>query len=268
MKVFIFDSAKCNGCYNCQIACKDEHVDNEWMPYTRPQPDTGQFWLKINETVHGQVPKVRVEYRPILCMHCDNPVCMKGADGAVYKRENGLVLIDPIEAKGRKDLVASCPYGVIYWNEALNIPQKCTGCAHLVDEGKLPHCVDLCPTGALRFGEEEEFADEITRAEVLKPEKGLMPRVYFLNLPKLFIGGEVWDPSTDEVIEGAIVTLINERTNEERETQSDCYGDFWFKQLNPGNYTIHVRAKGFQDVAKIGITLNKSLNIGDFALVK
>ncbi|MBS4897360.1 MAG: oxidoreductase, partial [Gordonibacter pamelaeae] len=61
-KVFVFDAAKCNGCRNCQIACKDEHVDNDWSPIARPQPDTGHFWCRIEERVRGQVPKVRVSY--------------------------------------------------------------------------------------------------------------------------------------------------------------------------------------------------------------
>ncbi len=38
MKVFVYDLDKCNGCHNCQIACKDEHVENEWLPYAKPQP--------------------------------------------------------------------------------------------------------------------------------------------------------------------------------------------------------------------------------------
>jgi len=55
MKAFVIDVARCNGCYSCQIACKDEHVGNDWTPYTKPQPDTGQFWLKQNEFVRGTV---------------------------------------------------------------------------------------------------------------------------------------------------------------------------------------------------------------------
>ncbi len=43
-KVLVIDISKCNGCYNCQIACKDEHVGNDWTPIAKPQPDTGQFW--------------------------------------------------------------------------------------------------------------------------------------------------------------------------------------------------------------------------------
>lgn len=103
------------------------------------------------------------------CQHCDNAPCMKAAPDAVYKREDGLVIIDPVKAEGKRELVDACPYGAIFWNEELSIPQKCTGCAHLVDEGELPHCVDVCPHEALRFGDEEDFADEIAKAEAIVP---------------------------------------------------------------------------------------------------
>jgi len=59
------DLSICNGCYCCQIACKDEHCANDWTPYAKPQPDYGQFWLKIKETVRGTVPKVKCRiYQP------------------------------------------------------------------------------------------------------------------------------------------------------------------------------------------------------------
>ena len=41
-KVMVIDLSICNGCHNCQIACKDEHVANDWTPIAKPQPDTGQ----------------------------------------------------------------------------------------------------------------------------------------------------------------------------------------------------------------------------------
>src|SRR5512136_834681 len=65
VKVFVHDGSICNGCYCCQIACKDEHVANDWTPYAKPQPDTGQFWLKQTETVRGQVPRVKMHYLPV-----------------------------------------------------------------------------------------------------------------------------------------------------------------------------------------------------------
>lgn len=266
MKVFIIDMAKCNGCYNCQVACKDEHVGNTWLPYAEEQPDTEHFWLKINETVHGQVPKVKIEYRPLLCQHCDQPACVEAGGNAVYKRDDGLVIIDPVKAVGKKELVTACPYGVIYWNKELQLAQKCTGCAHLVDQGELPHCVDVCATGALRFGEEEEFAAEIAQADVFQPELGLKPRVYYLNQPGLFLGGEVWDPVQNEVVVGAKVTLTTPH-GYTKETVSDEFGDFWFRKLKPGKYTVKVEAAGYQVMSK-SVELDKSLNIGDFPLQK
>lgn len=261
MKVFVFDSAKCNGCYGCQLACKDEHWNNEWLPYAMPQSDTGHFWCKMTQVDHGQVPKVRVEYKPLFCNHCDDAPCIAADPAVSFKRPDGLVIMDPVKAKGRQDLVDACPYGAIYWNEELEIPQHCTGCAHLVDSGELPHCVDVCATGALRFGEEEEFAEEIAQAEtVAAPEHG--PRVYYLNLPHLFIGGEVWDPALDEVIEGAKITLAGDV---QAETASDEFGDFWFRRLDPGSYTVTMEAPGF--VAKtVDVRLESSLNLGDFPL--
>jgi tetrathionate reductase subunit B len=71
MNTFIIDVSICNGCCCCQIACKDEHVGNDWIPYAnKPQPDTRQFWLKMNKFIRGMVPKIKMNYIPVLCMHC------------------------------------------------------------------------------------------------------------------------------------------------------------------------------------------------------
>ena len=126
----------------------------------------------------------------------------------MYRREDGLVIIDPEKAAGMADLPAACPYGAIFWNEALSLPQKCTGCAHLLDNGaKVPRCVEACPTDALRFGEEAELADLLKDAVVLHPEHGTSPRVYYRNIPGCFVGGLVYDPEEEEVVIGAAVTL-------------------------------------------------------------
>ena len=135
-KVFCIDVAKCSGCYNCQLACKEEHCTNEWLPIAAKQPMTGQFWLQVEEHVQGTKPKVKIHYIPVLCNHCSDPVCMKAAkDGAVYKREDGLVIIDPEKAKGQKEIAEACPYGAVFWNEELQIPQKCNAPLR----GCLPH---------------------------------------------------------------------------------------------------------------------------------
>ena len=106
----------------------------------KPQPDTGQFWTRVEERVRGQVPKVRVSYTVRMCQHCGDAPCMAAAPEAVYRRDDGLVIVDPEKARGLRELVEACPYGAIYYNEGLDLPQKCTGCAHLVDAG------EGCPT--------------------------------------------------------------------------------------------------------------------------
>lgn len=177
MKAFLIDVKKCVGCHDCQVGCKDEHCGNDWSPYAKPQPDTGQFWCKVDQKERGHKPHVKVSYIPRLCNHCENAPCMKAATGdAVYRRDDGLVLIDPEKAKGQKQIVEACPYHVIYWNEALNIPQKCTGCAHLLDDAsspiRVPRCVDNCHVNVIMFGEEDQLGLDGTE-EVLHPQSAL-----------------------------------------------------------------------------------------------
>lgn len=267
MKVFVIDVAKCNGCYSCQIACKDEHVGNDWTPYAKPQPDTGQFWLKMTENIRGTVPKVKVAYKPILCMHCENAPCMSACpiNGAIYRRDDGLVIIDSIKCSGCKNCVDSCIYGAIYFNEDLNLAQKCTGCAHLLDRGwKETRCSDVCPTQAIRFGEESELQDLIKKAEVMLPESNAKPRVYYLNLPKKFIAGTLYDPKTEEVIIAAKCLLTDLKTGNQLTTITDGFGDFWFNQVNTSSYSLEIIYNGKTKTIS-SIDTQKDVNLGDIA---
>ncbi len=268
MKAFVIDLAKCNGCYNCQLACKDEYVGNDWSPYSRPQPDTGQFWLKIKETERGTIPKVKVAYQATLCMHCDEAACISACKvkGGIYKRHDGLVVINPKKCTGCKNCVDACPYGAIYFNEDLNLAQKCTGCAHLLDRGwKEPRCVDFCSTNAIRFGEESELADLISQAEVLKPEYGTQPRVYYLNLPKRFVAGTVYDSIKEEVVVGATCNLTDVTSGRKYITTTDGFGDFWFEGLEVSKFSLEI-AGGNKTKTIDSINTEKDVNLGDLPL--
>jgi tetrathionate reductase subunit B len=271
MKVFIIDVHLCNGCYNCQLVCKDEHVANDWTPYAKPQPNTGQFWMKVTEKERGTVPKVKVSYTPKPCMHCDNAPCISACSpGAIEKRDDGLVVINTEKCTGCMSCVDVCPYGAIYFNRDLMLAQKCTGCAHLLDnEGwEVPRCVESCPTDALRFGEEKDFKDLIAKAEVMKPEAGSKPRVYYLNLPKRFVAGAVYDPEEDECLEGATVTVINEGNGEKFTATTDVFGDFWFKQLAVGTYSLAIEKDGYLSQEIKAISTAEDVNVGDIALYR
>lgn len=143
-KAFLIDVDRCNGCHNCQIACKDEHCGQSWLPYAAEQPDTGQFWCKVEQTVHGTVPKVNMTYLPLIGAQDD--ALADFASDVVTVREDGVMYIDPEKARGRKDIADR--FDGVFWNEELQIPQGCAGCAHLLDDGwAVPRCVDACAMG-------------------------------------------------------------------------------------------------------------------------
>jgi Fe-S-cluster-containing dehydrogenase component len=254
----------------------DEYVGNAWPGYSAPMPKHGHKWINILQKERGQVPMIDIAYVPTMCNHCDDPPCMaKGAD-AIKKRDDGIVLIDPEKARGRKDLVDACPYGHIWWNGELQLPQIWPFDAHLLDQGwQQTRGQQSCPTGAMRAikVEDEEMA-RIAREqdlEVMKPELGTRPRVYYRNLwrySKCFIGGTLSAEANGRVdcVEGASVRLIkNGRTV--AETTSDNYGDFKFDKLDEdsGAYVVEISARG-RSRKSVEAHLGASINLGEIRL--
>ena len=259
-KVFLVDVARCNGCHNCQIACKDEHCGTSWLPYAAEQPDTGQFWCKVEQEVHGSVPKVNMTYTPKIGAQTE--ALREYAPEVLMEREDGLIVIDPEKAKGRSDIAEK--FEGVYWNDALSIPQGCTGCAHLLDDGwSVPRCVDACAVGGLRFGDEVDFADELAKAERLDPKAN----VYYLNLPKKFVAGQLVDEAEGEVLCGATVTMQEEGNSESEvfKTTTDEFGDFWFKRVEGKKYHLWFEAEeqGFvsREMANVDATVT-DVNVG------
>ena len=171
-RYLVIDVAQCENCNNCFLACKDEHVGNAWPGYAAPQPNEGPSWIRVESKERGQYPMIDVAYLPVPCMHCSDAPCIKSArDGAIYKRPDGIVMIDPAKAKGQKQLAGACPYHAIVWNEEEQVPQKCTMCAHLLDKGwGKTRCIQSCPTGAIAM----HFLDP-AEMETLVVDQGLQP---------------------------------------------------------------------------------------------
>jgi Fe-S-cluster-containing dehydrogenase component len=270
----IMDATKCNGCYNCFLACKDEYCGNDYLPYSVSQPTTGHFWMKIVEKERGRYPKVKVNYTAVPCMHCEKPSCLKLAqNGAIYQRPDGIVIIDPVKAAGQKNLVSSCPYRVIYWNEETKVAQKCTLCAHLLDKGwKEPRCVEACPTGALIFGDIDDPNSEIAKllasgkTEILHPEYRMGEKVSYIGLPKRFVAGAVVFGDTDECAEG--VKVILEGEGEKQTLATDNYGDFEFEGLAADKeYMVKIEAPGYKS-QKIAAKTAIDVYLGDIVLQK
>jgi len=266
----VIDCALCHDCNNCFLADKDEFVGNDFLPYSVAQPWNGHRWLNIHRKERGRHPIVQVCYLPVTCMHCDDAPCLKKAPpGAVYKREDGLVIIDPIKAKGHPELVDSCPYNAIWWNQKAQVAQKCNGCAHLMDNGWTEtRCSQVCPTGAitLYLKSDREMAGIVAAEglEVYKPGHGTKPRVFYRNLhrwEKAFLGASVAYRDTDECAEGATLTAVSGGIKVE-ESSANNYGEVLVDNLETGvEYMITISTPGYKPFIK-KVILKQSLNLG------
>ena len=271
----LIDITKCNGCFNCFLSCRDEYYGNDYESYSAAQPLNGQFWMQVKEIERGSYPKPKLSYIPTPCMQCQDAPCIDAAtDGAVYRREDGIVIIDPEKAKGQEGIAKACPYRVIFWNKELELPQKCTFCAHRLDEGvKLPRCVEACPTGALIFGDLDDPASDIAKlaagleTEVLLPEYETQPNVLYYGVPKRFIAGEVvLADQPGECAPG--VKIVLEGANGKQETVSDSYGDFEFEGLAKNTkFALTVSYDGYVSQTCEVVT-QKDVNLGEIVLVK
>jgi hypothetical protein len=211
-----------------------------------------------------------------MCNHCDDAPCIGKGGGAVRKRDDGIVLIDPERAKGREDLVAACPYGHIWWNEELKIPQAWPFDAHLIDQGWSQTRGQLsCPTGAIEVikadDEEMQRLAHEQRLQVMRPELNTRPRVYYRNLWRYstcFIGGTVSAVvgAVVDCVEGARVRLRKDG-RVVAETTSDNYGDFKFDRLeeSSGAYMVEISTDdGARKVVEA--KLGTSVNLGEIPL--
>ena len=248
----IVDVAKCDNCRGCFLAVKDEHIGNDIPGYAAAQPPQGHNWLEIERQERGSYPVVEAHFMPVMCNHCDDAPCRSAAkNGAITKRPDGIVIIDPVKSKGQKQIVDACPYGAISWNEELQIPQAWIFDAHLLDEGwTKTRAEQSCAMGVFRSVKVEDQEMQQIRVkeglEVLKPELGTRPRVYYKNLhlmTKCLVGGTVVTRvnGVEDCAAGAVVVLKQQGHEVARNT-TDTFGEFKFDRLEPnsGRYEIEV----------------------------
>ncbi len=276
----IIDVAECTNCNLCTLATMDEYVGNEWPGVSAPMPRNGHNWLRILTKERGQIPMVDVGFVPVMCNHCDDAPCMKkaqeaGVGGAITKRADGIVIIDPVRAKGHKNLVDACPYGHIWWNDELSLPQAWPFDAHLLDGGwEKTRGAQSCPTAAMQVVKlgDEEMAQKVKaeNLEVMNPDYGTKPRVYYKNLWRYttaFIGGSVSEEKDGVIdcVEGAVVRLMR-GGNEIAKVATDNYGDFKLDRLpeGSGEYTVDIVHAGRR--ATKSVSLGVSVNLGEIRI--
>ncbi len=273
----IVDVERCDNCRVCFLAAKDEYIGNDFPGYSAPQPPQGHNWIEIERKERGSYPIVDAHFMPVMCNHCDDAPCIKAAkNGAVKKREDGIVIIDPVRAKGQKDIVDACPYGAVSWNEELQLPQAWIFDAHLLDEGwTQTRAEQTCPTDVFRSLKVDDQQMQRIKAEeglqVLQPELGTNPRIYYKNLHLMthcFIGGTVVE-QVDGVEEcGADVEVVLKLGgNEVGRATTDTFGEFKIDGLEPnsGQYELLV-SSSLGSASKLFELQDESLYLGVIAL--
>jgi Fe-S-cluster-containing dehydrogenase component len=269
----IVDVAKCTNCNLCTLANQDEHVGNEFEGYAAPMPRHGHLWIDIRGRERGHGPLMDAVFLPVMCQHCDDAPCIEAAqNGAVTKRDDGIVVIDPVKAKGQRAIADACPYGAVKYNEELDLPQHWIFDAHLLDNGwNEPRCTQVCATRALTAVKvtDEEMAAIRSREglEDLQPESNTRPRVHYKNLGRFkrdFIGGTIVktvDGVTDCVSNAAIT--LEKSGAVVAETHTDAYGEFKFDGLEPGSGSYRVGvAVGGVSAQQIDVELGESQYLG------
>ena len=212
---FGVDATKCIGCLRCVEACKrendvprdahhfrtwveryvylenelDAQVDSQADPVNIAASGSEETFRWANRYKDAKVDKAF--FVPKLCNHCTHPACVQVCPtGATYKTEDGVVLIDHEYCFGCRYCVQACPYGARYFNEEKGVTDKCTWCYHRITKGLQPACVEVCPTGARMFGDLRDKESPMSlfvrnnRVQVLKPETGNAPNVFYVGLDK------------------------------------------------------------------------------------
>lgn len=170
------DAKKCLDCKSCVVACRAENA----VPLSK-----SRNW--INEEHRGVWPKLLAGFEPEQCHHCADPACVRVCPtGASRQRPDGIVVIDESECIGCRYCVIACPFDARFFREDRGVVEKCDLCAHRVDRGELPACVETCPSKVRVFGDlndpDGKLSELIGRRQyrVKKPEAGTKPQVYYL----------------------------------------------------------------------------------------
>lgn len=172
---FYFDSSQCSGCKTCQVACKDKHNLNNGIRWRNVYEVSGGDWEKNG---NNWISKIRSYNVSMSCNHCKHPICMqKCPNKAIYKTEEGLVLIDEKRCMGCNYCQWACPYGALHFDAAAGKMTKCTLCADYLAEGKNPACVAACPMRVLDIGDYDKLkAIHGNEAEIYP-----LPRTHYTN---------------------------------------------------------------------------------------
>jgi Fe-S-cluster-containing dehydrogenase component len=212
--VYAHNLTRCIGCRKCVHACVAENNQSR-------TPEIQ--YIRVLRLPHGSMDMEKAEhhydpplvpekgyfYMPVQCQQCQNPPCVKVCPvHATWQDKDGITVIDYDWCIGCRYCAAACPYWARHFNftkpilpkDKINpdmaylgnrprrqgVMEKCHFCIQRVRVGRYPACLEVCPTGARKFGNaldpDSEVSQILKNKRVfiqLKEDLGTLPRFFY-----------------------------------------------------------------------------------------
>ncbi len=217
----VIDLAKCTACQACTVACQTEN-NVACVPPDEAARGRILSWLSLLPEPEGEYARMSMRLMPMPCVHCDNPPCIRVCPvKATAITPEGIVRQIFPRCIGCRYCTNACPYTRRMFNwykpefpgelaQALNpdvsvrpkgVVEKCTLCHHRLQKARdearaqnrplaegdfVPACVEICPAGAMYFGDLDDPESTVStlartnRAFRLLEELGTKPKVIYL----------------------------------------------------------------------------------------
>ena len=185
----VIDLNRCMRSRTCYVACKREHGI---LAHPRDEKHPYEYYrLRYVEWEWGQYPQVKRAFIPLLCMHCEDPICMRFCPvDAISKTSDGITVIDKEQCNGCGVCAHVCPYGALYMTPE-GKADGCDFCAQRMESGLPPRCVEECPCGisTMLLGDMDDPESEVSKLIASGRAKPLLlkgvesTRVYYVPSP-------------------------------------------------------------------------------------